>query len=122
MILVQLKGQVACRIGMNELFITELVLRNVFTKLKPAEVAALLSALVYRGKAKIEAPVRNLQPSLERGIADIEQVYKEIQEEETNLRIQTQEFQEDLNFDLVHVVYEWALNKVISSRFKSRNT
>lgn len=27
--------------------------------------------------------------------------------------IQTDEFQEDLNFGMVHVVYEWASNKVV---------
>jgi antiviral helicase SKI2 len=36
--------------GMNELLITELVLRNILTKLQPAEVAALLSALVFSPK------------------------------------------------------------------------
>lgn len=40
--------------GMNELMITELVVRNILTKLTAAEGAALLSALVYRVKAKDE--------------------------------------------------------------------
>lgn len=48
--LVQLKGRVACEMGMNELLITELVLRNILTKLQPAEVSALLSALVFPPK------------------------------------------------------------------------
>lgn len=52
LLLVQLKGMVACEMGMNELLITELVLRNIFTDLKPAEVAALLSALVFQAKTK----------------------------------------------------------------------
>ena len=39
--------------GMNELMITELVLRNVLTKLQPAEVAALLSSLVFQAKTEI---------------------------------------------------------------------
>lgn len=50
----QLKGRVACEMGMNELLITELVLRNILTKLKPAEVAALLSALVFRVKSRFD--------------------------------------------------------------------
>lgn len=50
----QLKGRVACEMGMNELLITELVLRNILTKLRPSEVAALLSALVFRVKLRNE--------------------------------------------------------------------
>lgn len=33
--------------GMSEILITELVLRNIFKKLRPAEVAAILSPLVF---------------------------------------------------------------------------
>lgn len=35
---------------MNELLITELVLRNTLTHLQPCEIAALLSALVFQVK------------------------------------------------------------------------
>lgn len=49
---VQLKGRVACEMGMNELLITEIVLRNILTRLKSAEVAALLSALVFKVKMR----------------------------------------------------------------------
>lgn len=48
----EFKGKVACVMGMNELMITELVVRNILTKLTAAEGAALLSALVYRVKVK----------------------------------------------------------------------
>lgn len=37
---------------MNELLITELVVDDVFTELQPAEVAALLSSLVFRVKLR----------------------------------------------------------------------
>lgn len=39
-------------------------------------------------------------------------IHKEIAQDEMRLQIQTDEFQQDLNFGLVHVVYEWASNKV----------
>lgn len=39
---------------MNELLITELVLRNKLSDLQPAEVAGLLSALVFQAKSDIE--------------------------------------------------------------------
>lgn len=59
----QLKGRVACEMGMNELLITELVLRNILTKLRPAEVAALLSALVFRVKSRSDVTEDNNLPS-----------------------------------------------------------
>lgn len=51
---VTLKGRVACEMGSNELMITELVLCNTFTDLDPAEIAALLSSLVFQGKSQSE--------------------------------------------------------------------
>ncbi|CAG9821156.1 unnamed protein product [Phaedon cochleariae] len=110
--IIQLKGRVACAMGMNELLITELVLRNILTKLKPAEVAALLSALVFRAKLKSETfDDESLPTDLKNGIKEIKGVHNEIAKLELSLGIQTDEFQEDLNFGLVHVVYEWATNQ-----------
>lgn len=51
---VTLKGRVACEMGSNELMITELVLCNTFNDLDPAEIAAILSALVFQGKTQME--------------------------------------------------------------------
>nr|CAI5856094.1 unnamed protein product [Callosobruchus analis] len=109
---VQLKGRFACEIGMNELLITELVVRNILTKLSAPEVAALLSALVYRVKSRNEPIDFDSIPSdLRRGIKELTDVHQEILHKELVLAIHTDEFQEDLNFGLVHVVYEWANNK-----------
>lgn len=49
-----MKGRVACEMGQNELMITELVLRNILTDLQPAEIAALLSSLVFQSKTEVE--------------------------------------------------------------------
>lgn len=49
-----MKGRVACEMGQNELMITELVLRNILTDLQPAEIAALLSSLVFQAKTEVE--------------------------------------------------------------------
>ncbi|KAG5891420.1 hypothetical protein JTB14_031486 [Gonioctena quinquepunctata] len=116
---IELKGRVACEIGMNELLITELVLRNILTKLKPAEVAALLSALVFRVKSRTEVfDDSDLTPDLKKGIKDIKDVHNEIGQQELRLGIQTDEFQDDLNFGLVHVVYEWATNQPFADIMK----
>ena len=40
----------ACEMGNHELIITELVFHNVLTELQPAEIAALLSCLVFQQK------------------------------------------------------------------------
>lgn len=49
-----MKGKVACGMGMNELIITELVFKNTLRDLQPAEVAALLSCLVFQAQTKRE--------------------------------------------------------------------
>jgi antiviral helicase SKI2 len=111
---VQLKGRVACEMGMNELLITELVLRNILTKLQPAEVAALLSALVFSPKRdnKDEELVQ-ITEDLTKGIKEMQNIHHEIANLEMNLDIKTDEFQNDLNFALVEIVYEWASSKVL---------
>jgi len=107
---VQLKGRVACEMGMNELLITELVVNNMFQDLHATEVAALLSSLVFRVKLRRDATDNDddLTPNLKKGIEDIKRVHERIGNMELQLGIQTDEFQNDLNFGLVHVVYRWA--------------
>lgn len=51
---VTLKGRVACEMGSNELMITELVLCNTFNDKSSAEIAALLSSLVFQGKTQVD--------------------------------------------------------------------
>lgn len=53
-IIVALKGRVALQMGSNELLITELILKNVLTVLQPAEIAALLSALIFQQRTDVE--------------------------------------------------------------------
>ena len=45
---VQLKGRVACEIHTQEIMITELLFRNALEEFEPAEVAALLSSMVFQ--------------------------------------------------------------------------
>lgn len=49
-----MKGRVACQMSQNELIITELIFRNILTELEPAEIAALMSALVFQEKTSSE--------------------------------------------------------------------
>jgi antiviral helicase SKI2 len=62
--IVQMKGRVACEMGnQNELMVTEMVLNNMFATAPPAEVAAILSCLVFEAK-KVEEPSLDGEPVL----------------------------------------------------------
>ncbi|XP_060530075.1 superkiller complex protein 2 isoform X2 [Cylas formicarius] len=107
---VQLKGRVACEMGMNELFITEMVVDNIFEHLTASEVAALLSSLVFKVKLRFDGSEfeDDLTPALKKGIEKIKAIHLRIAQEELQLDIHTEEFQGDLNFGLVHIVHRWA--------------
>ncbi|XP_063539452.1 superkiller complex protein 2 [Cydia strobilella] len=104
-----LKGRVACGMGTNELIIAELVFRNVFTDKTPAEIAALLSCFVFQARTAIE-PV--LTDRLAEAVKAIDQIDQELSSVESKYLVgQFEGQQERLNFGLVKVVYEWALEK-----------
>ena len=50
---VTLKGRVALEMGTQELFLTELVFKNILTDWTPPEIAALLSALVFQQRTEV---------------------------------------------------------------------
>ncbi|XP_075982834.1 superkiller complex helicase subunit twister [Anticarsia gemmatalis] len=105
-----LKGRVACGMGTNELIISELVFRNVFTDKTPAEIAALLSCFVFQARTQVE--LTGLTDKLTEGVAAIEEIDRELTQIESKYMVGQFEGQaERLNFGLVRVVYEWALEK-----------
>ncbi|KAJ0173679.1 hypothetical protein K1T71_010828 [Dendrolimus kikuchii] len=104
-----LKGRVACGMGTNELIISELVFRNVFTDKSPAEIAALLSCFVFQARTQVE---QQLSDKLADSVKYIEQIEQELSAIEAKYMVSQFEGQaERLNFGLVRVVYEWALEK-----------
>ncbi|XP_049877714.1 helicase SKI2W [Pectinophora gossypiella] len=104
-----LKGRVACGMGTNELIISELVFRNVFTDKTPAEIAALLSCFVFQARTQVEP---QLTERLEEAVKTIEKIDEELTSIEYKYMVnQFEGQQERLNFGLVRVVYEWALEK-----------
>lgn len=60
---VQLPGRVAALLSCHELLLTELLLGNVLSPLRPEEVAALLSCTVHPGRGE---PPPKLPPNLQR--------------------------------------------------------
>ncbi|KAG6800914.1 helicase SKI2W [Apis mellifera caucasica] len=102
---VALKGRVALQMGNNELLITELILKNVLTVLQPAEIAALLSALIFQQRTDVEP---NLTPELKRSCEEIKEIHAELEALEQHYQLVTLQ---PLNFGLVEVVYDWAQAK-----------
>lgn len=128
-----MKGRVALQMGNNELLITELILKNVLTVLQPAEIAALLSALIFQQRTDIEP---NLTPELKRvyflskffknvliisnyifiimfkyylqSCEEIKEIHAELEALEQHYQLVTLQ---PLNFGLVEVVYDWAQAK-----------
>ncbi|EDS39035.1 antiviral helicase SKI2 [Culex quinquefasciatus] len=108
---VAMKGRVACEMGQNELMITELVLRNILTDLQPAEIAALLSSLVFQSKTEVEP---KMIETLKKARALFEEVERDIRSVEQMYGVTDLLERDKLNFGLVEVVYEWAQNKPFS--------
>ncbi|XP_076299496.1 superkiller complex helicase subunit twister isoform X1 [Lasioglossum baleicum] len=102
---VALKGRVALQMGSNELLITELILKNVLTVLQPAEIAALLSTLIFHQRTNVEL---NVPPTLKKGCEEIKQIYTQLEALELHYQLATLQ---PLNFGLVEVVYDWAQSK-----------
>ncbi|KAG8232459.1 hypothetical protein J437_LFUL012105, partial [Ladona fulva] len=109
---VEMKGRAACQMSSNnqELILTEIIFRHVFNSMEPTEMAALLSSLIFQAKTNIE-PV--LTKTLEEGKKTIENIEKEVNQVQRQCGLEQAEMMNDskLNFGLVEVVYEWALNK-----------
>uniref|UniRef100_A0A182JXH9 RING-type domain-containing protein n=1 Tax=Anopheles christyi TaxID=43041 RepID=A0A182JXH9_9DIPT len=105
---VAMKGRVACEMGQNELMITELVMRNILTVLQPAEIAALLSSLVFQAKSDVKP---KLTETLQKGEAQFREVENDIRLVERQYGVTDVCKKEELNFALTEVVYEWARNK-----------
>ncbi|XP_024882516.1 helicase SKI2W-like [Temnothorax curvispinosus] len=109
---VALKGRVALQMGSNELLITELILKNVLTVLQPAEIAALLSALIFQQRTEFEP---KLPPNLTNACKIMSEVHAELEHLEQYYQLSTLQ---PLNFGLVEVVYEWAQAKSFAEIMK----
>ncbi len=107
--IVELKGRIACEVNRaDELIVTEMILQNVLQELDPAEVAALLSSLVFQEKSDNQPVVtEHLQRAMEQ-LKAIALYLGNVQKEE-GLDIDPQVFfVSGVNFGLVDAVYYWA--------------
>lgn len=110
--LVAMKGRVACEMGQNELIITELVLRNILTNLQPAEIAALLSSLVFQAKTDVDPVVTENLKKMMQAFVDVDHDIRQVEAKFNVGKADETVEKERLNFGLIEVVYEWAKNKV----------
>ncbi|ESO92823.1 hypothetical protein LOTGIDRAFT_232926 [Lottia gigantea] len=103
---VQLKGRVACEISTHELIINELVFENILTDLHPADIAAILSCMVFEQKQCVSP---NLTTELEKGRDHIIKIATKISDLQKSFGIQTEDdYVEKFKFGLMEVVFEWA--------------
>lgn len=107
-----MKGRVACEMGQNELIITELVLRNILTNLQPAEIAALLSSLVFQAKTDVEPTVTENLKKMMQMFVEVDNDIRQVEAKYSVGRVDETVEKDKLNFGLIEVVYEWARNKV----------
>lgn len=114
-----MKGRVACEMGQNELIITELVLRNILTNLQPAEIAALLSSLVFQAKTDVEPTVTENLKKMMQMFVDVDKDIHQVEGKYNVGRADETVEKDKLNFGLIEVVYEWARNKVCSENFSA---
>ncbi|XP_043494630.1 helicase SKI2W [Polistes fuscatus] len=104
---VALKGRVALQMGVNELILTELILKNVLTPLQPAKIAALLSAVIYQQKDEEFSLPPNFN-HLKRESVVLYNLHQDLHKLEQEYHLNTLQ---PLNFSLMEAVYEWAQAK-----------
>ncbi|KAM6472552.1 superkiller complex protein 2 isoform 1-T1 [Liasis olivaceus] len=104
---VELKGSVARQISNHELLLTQLLLDNALTDLRPEEIVALLSCTVCQVRTQVEPQLPSV---LQKGIQHIRSVAEEIAllQRKCGLQESVEDFVEQYKFGLVEVVYEWA--------------
>ena len=114
---VQLKGRVACEVNTcDALILTELVFENVLEPLNVEECVALLSAFVFQQRGVESDP--NLSQNLFDAKFKLETITKNLcaVQMSNGLELDPYEYLEDnLNFGLMHVVYEWSRGVPFSS-------
>ncbi|CAG9535827.1 unnamed protein product [Cercopithifilaria johnstoni] len=113
--LVSLKGRVACEIHHQELLITELMLDNKFHYRSAAEIAAMLSVTTCQHRSRESEHRKDKEGEIVQAPAVLKELKDDIIEVCSRIgRIQREcgikdiDISEELSFDLMHAVYEWA--------------
>lgn len=107
---VQLKARVACQISTgDELLLTELMFDRFFNELSPETCAAVLSCFIFEEKADAPALKEELAKPFREIQAKARIVAKVAQE--SKLAVNEDEYVQGFKFQLMDVVYAWALGR-----------
>eukprot|EP00977_Amphora_coffeiformis_P022661 scaffold11172_cov172-Amphora_coffeaeformis.AAC.14 len=109
---VRVKGRCACEVNTTEsLIATEMVFEGILNDLKPEEIVACLSAMVFQEKSESELDSELPEALLEccQKMQVIATTLGQIQKD-CGLKVDPNEYRDQsLKFGMVHVVYEWAI-------------
>jgi antiviral helicase SKI2 len=94
-----------------------LILENTLANYEPEEVVALLSCFVFQEKTDID-PV--LSPRLADGRDAIIAISDRVGRVQDSHKVAAENFQTNLKFGLVEVVYEWAKGMVSNNSHRSK--
>lgn len=106
------KGRVACEVNTcEEIIVTEIIFEGILNELEPAEIVAVLSALIFQEKTTESELDSELPERLRSACERMKTIAINLGQLQSNHGIQL--VAEDycansLKFGLVHVVYEWA--------------
>ncbi|GMT22251.1 hypothetical protein PFISCL1PPCAC_13548, partial [Pristionchus fissidentatus] len=105
--MVSFKGRVACEIHHQELLITELILENKLHSREPAEIAAMLSATTcqYKQGDGVKIEEGTVLAELKK---DVDEVVLKIHSSAGRIGVQVNDGYEEVRYDLMDVVYNWA--------------
>lgn len=109
---VQIKGRVACEVNTTEsLIATEMVFEGILNDLKPEEIVACLSAMVFQEKSEsgLDSELPDTLLECCQKMQVLATTLGQIQKE-AGLKVDPNEYRDlSLKFGMVHVVYEWAI-------------
>ncbi|CAF1400905.1 unnamed protein product, partial [Didymodactylos carnosus] len=113
--IIRMKGRVASLFGNGkELLCTELVYQNILDNLDAAEVAALISSIIFQGKRTNEKDSTNnsidkqtVTPRLEQAKQRLILVARDLDRLQKHYKIYSY-IEEELNFDIMSIIYKWA--------------
>lgn len=109
---VSLKGRVACEINTtDELITTELIFGNAFRGMEPAELAALMSTMVYQEKERAEEAADDEDAFLEAPLGQLHEVacnLASVQRQAGLPDVSCESTLASLNPSLMRVVHAWA--------------
>ncbi len=106
------KGRVACEVNTcEEIIVTEMIFEGILNELEPAEIAAVLSALIFQEKTSASELDSELPDRLRIACEKMTTIAMNLGQlqYEHGIQIVAKDYCENsLKFGLVHVVYEWA--------------